>query len=205
MTARIDFSLSRRFSIVERIIFRLVLGGVREVRTITALLSLFSDSVVANAIKKLVNFQILNADLEAQTLSISESLTAIMEQCLEQSEALELPAGETLMKEDGEIYITDEDTKRKILRALLPDVNVGFLAGALDFVVCDRGESDEQCGKCGWWQSGKCDEGAQAVSDAGGCGGIPGWRRRYADPGCVGEVGRGVSFHENLRRDQDDY
>ena len=144
MTARIDFSLSRRFSIVERIIFRLVLGGVREVRTITALLSLFSDSVVANAIKKLVNFQILNADLEAQTLSISESLTAIIEQCLEQSEALELPAGETLMKEDGEIYITDDDTKRKILHALLPDVNVGFLAGSLDFVVCDRGESDEQ-------------------------------------------------------------
>ena len=59
MTVRIDFSLSGRFSVVEQTIFQLVLCGVKDVNTITILLCVYSDDVLANAIKKLVNYQIL--------------------------------------------------------------------------------------------------------------------------------------------------
>ncbi len=143
MTAKLDFTLSNRFGIVERTIFRLVVSGVNEIKTITELLSVYSDEVIANALKKLVNFQILHADLDNRTLSVSEPMLAIIDGCIEHSKSLELPDGLSWEKEQYE-YITQEDIKREILGALLPGVNVGFLAKSLDFVVCDRGVQDEQ-------------------------------------------------------------
>jgi len=144
MTARIDFLLSGRFSVVEQTIFRLVLGGVKDVKTIAILLCVYSDDVLANAIKKLVNYQILRASLKSRTLSISESVLAVIEKCLEQTLYLEDSADTQLKAYDNKLYITDEDTKQQILNSLLPGINIGFLIKSIDFVIYVRGVEDEQ-------------------------------------------------------------
>ena len=144
MVLKIDFSLSGRFGVVEQTIFRLVLSGVKDVRTITVLLSVYSNEVIANAIKKLVNYQILRANLETRTLAISKSVLAVIEGCLEKSQHLELPEESKLTINDGGTIITDYEIKRQILKAILPGVNTGFLVKSLDFVVCERGVQDEQ-------------------------------------------------------------
>ena len=144
MTVRIDISLSGRFSVVEQTIFQLVLCGVKDVNTITILLCVYSDDVLANAIKKLVNYQILRVSLESRTLSISEPVLAVIEKCLEQTLYLEDSAETQLKAYDNKLYITDEDTKQQILNALLPGINIGFLTKSIDFVVYERGVEDEQ-------------------------------------------------------------
>lgn len=144
MKAQIDFSLSGRFNIVEHTIFRLVLGGVKDVRIIKALLPIYSDEVLANAIKRLVNFQILRANLKTRILSVSESILAIIEKCLELSQYLELPEETKFVDKDGRMIITDEITKRRILNTLLPGVNIGFLLKSIDFAVCERGLQDDK-------------------------------------------------------------
>lgn len=144
MNVKIDFTLSARFSIVEKTIFRLVIGGVRDIKTITSLLCVYSDDVIANAIKKLVNYQILRANFEARLLFISEPLLAMIESCMTQSQDLELPEGMEMSPLENIAYITDENTKRQILSALLPGVNIGFLVKSVDFVINERGVKDEQ-------------------------------------------------------------
>ena len=134
----LDFSLSGRFGIVEQTIFRLVLGGVIEVKTIRALLSIYTDEVIANAIQKLVNYQILHADFETQTVHITEIIKALMEGCLEHSEKLSLPIAAFDVLEDNRKFICDDATKRKILASILPGLNTGFLVKSLDFVIQER-------------------------------------------------------------------
>ena len=63
MKAKIDFQLNRQFGVVERIIFRLVLNGFTNAREIKLSLPLFSDAVIANAVRHLVNEQIISADI----------------------------------------------------------------------------------------------------------------------------------------------
>ena len=139
MTVRIDFSLSGRFSVVERTIFRLVLDGVKDVKTITMLLCVYSDEVIANAIKKLVNYQILRANLETRTIDFSGSIRVIIEGCIEQSGKLEINVDDDSIFYNGTSWIVDEDIKRQILKSLLPGINTEFLVKSLDFVLY-RGE-----------------------------------------------------------------
>ena len=143
MKINIDFSLSGRFDVVEQTIFRLVIGGVKDVRTIVALLSIYSDEVIANAIRKLVNYQILSANIEARTSSVSEVLLALMEKCIQQSGQLELSIETGIPSDQNKVFITDEVCKRQILNALLPEINTGFLAKSLDFVIYEEGGQNE--------------------------------------------------------------
>ena len=141
MKARIDFSLSNRFGAVEQCVFRLVLAGVCDVQTIRILMSLYSDEVLANAIKKLVNYQMLCANVEARTIGLSDPILALMESCLQYSGTLILPDG--LADDSEKIYISDVETKQQILKALLPGIKTGFLVKSMDFVLYHRGDQDE--------------------------------------------------------------
>lgn len=143
MKTNIDFLLSERFDVVEQTIFRLVIGGVREVRTITALLSIYSDEVIASAIRDLVNYQILSANVEARTLCISEVLLALMEKCVQQWGQLEFPFEDGTATGQGIRYITDEACKRQLLNAILPGIRTGFLVKGLDFVIYAEGGQNE--------------------------------------------------------------
>lgn len=143
MIIKIDFSLSpRRYQTVEQTIFRLVLGGLVETQTIATLLCIYSDDVIANAVKKLVNYQILAANLEMRTLSLSAPLLALTEACLEHTHTVDIPDVILQNAEEGKIYVTDDTIKQQILEVLLPDVRVGFLVRSLDFVLYSQGGAE---------------------------------------------------------------
>ena len=143
MTVQIDFALNRRFGVVEQTIFRLVLNGLTNIQQISNLLWIFSDEVIANAIRKLVNQQVVCADLDARTLSLSEAVLSIIDTCLNNSYDIKIP--DTLVNKatDGNLLITDTKAKEAILAQLLPNIKIGFLADSLDFNICERGRNNE--------------------------------------------------------------
>ena len=150
MRIRIDFQLNRQFGVVERIIFRLVLNGFSDSKEIAKALPLFSDSVIANGIKHLVNRQVLAADIEAGKLYLSEPLVAIIDMCLENTYEIDAPAElEGCIKGDGLMIsgIADEEShslKQAILFELLPGIKLDIYVDSLDFVLCEeRGDQHE--------------------------------------------------------------
>ncbi len=150
MRIRIDFRLNRQFGVVERIIFRLVLNGFSDLNGIAEILPLFSDVVIANGIKHLVNSQLLAADIGAGKLYLSEPLVAIIEMCLENTYEIDASTElEEYIKGDGLMIssITDEESlslKQAILFELLPGIKLDMYVASLDFVLCEaRGNHHE--------------------------------------------------------------
>ncbi len=144
MKVKIDFQLNRQFGVVENIIFRLVLNGFTDSREIAKALPLFSDSVIANGIKHLVNRQILAADIEVGKLYLSEPLVAIIDMCIENTYEINVPdelkgyiTGEGLMISG----ITDEENhslKQAVLFELLPGIRLDMYVDSIDFVLCEE-------------------------------------------------------------------
>ena len=155
MRLHVDFSLSKRFGVVERTIFRLVLNGYADVREIADALTLFSAPVIANGIRHLVNSQILAIDMASGRLSIAEPLTAMVSVCLDDDVVIDIPddlispisSGGILIdsgnsKETQELKPVLRQLKAAFLEYLLPDVNLGLYTDALDFTLAksERGE-----------------------------------------------------------------
>lgn len=143
MRVKFDFTLSQRFGVVERTVFELVLRGLTSAKQISSIMCVFSDEVIARAFQKLVNLQILRADLETQTLALSEPVQALIEKCLDNSYDLEIPDNLINLMVDGRLIINDAKTKSVIIAQLLPEIKLGFLINSLDFSISARGEGDE--------------------------------------------------------------
>jgi hypothetical protein len=143
MNVRIDFSLNRRFGMVEQIIFRLILNGLTSAQQISNLLWIFSDEVIANAIRRLVNQQIVSADVDSRTLSRSDAVFAVIETCLTNSYDIIMPETLANTMSDGVLFITDIKTKEAIIAQLLPGIKLDFLAKSLDFNICEQSENNE--------------------------------------------------------------
>lgn len=150
MKVRIDFQLNRRFGVVERLVFRLVLNGFNNAREIRLSLPIFSDAVIANAVRHLVTEQIISADVETGTLSLSEGLVAIIAMCQKQTFEIDCPLSlEEAMLEKG-IEIFDNRIpeavalKDAIIQELLPKIKLDSYRYSLDFTILRRGgETDE--------------------------------------------------------------
>jgi hypothetical protein len=149
MKVRIDFSLNRRFGVVEQTIFRLILNGLTSAQQIRKLLWIFSDEVIANAIRRLVNEQLVCAIVESRTLSLSDAVLAVIETCLKNSYDIIIPDTLANTMSDEILLITDNKmeeaiiVKKAIIAQLLPGIKLGFLANSLDFSVCGRSENNE--------------------------------------------------------------
>ena len=150
MRIRIDFQLNRQFGVVENIIFRLALNGFMNSKEIAKSLPLFSDSVIANGIKQLVNRQILAADIETSKLSLSEPLVAIIDMCIENTYEIDVPSElEDYIKGDGLMIsgIEDEEShylKQAVLLELLPGIKLDMYMDSIDFVLSEaRGDQYE--------------------------------------------------------------
>ena len=149
MKTKVDFSLSYRFGVVERIIFRLVLNGYERISEYSSVIPLFSDSVITNAICHLVNQQILSVNQEAALLTLSEPIKALMMLCHEKDFEIEVPTIiEKEMESNGIVILGESkeirDIKDLVLRELLPDVQLEFLVNSLDFrVYMIKENSDE--------------------------------------------------------------
>jgi len=143
MKVKFDFTLSQRFGVVERTVFELVLRGLTSAKQISSIMWVFSDEVIASAFQKLVNLQILCADLEAQTLALSEPVQALIEKCLENSYDHEIPDNLINLMLDDRLIIDDPKTKAVIIAQLLPGIKLGFLINSLDISISVGGEGDE--------------------------------------------------------------
>ena len=145
---------SSSLGVVERTVFRLVLGGVCDGRDVAGILSVFSPDVIANAITALVNtHQLLSSDVSAHMLRVSEVAEATLEACREFEMAVVMPPslaasleGEGLLVTDawqtapddippGELRDVVISLKHAILSELLPDVKAVRIARALDFRI----------------------------------------------------------------------
>ena len=145
MKAKIDFQLNRQFGVVERIIFRLVLNGFTNAREIKLSLPLFSDAVIANAVKHLVNEQIISADIGTGTLSLSDALVAIIAMCQEKSFEITVPDFLEKTMVAGGIEVFDNQIpevvilKERIIQELLPDIKLDSYRYSLDFIILPLG------------------------------------------------------------------
>ena len=143
MQVKFDFILNRQYSSVEKTIFRLVLNGVTNALEIRKLLWILSDEVIAEAVRKLVNRQILKVDLSAGIIRLSDPIDAIIQKC--SSEVYELEISEVLAPDDNTvIHIQGKSTQQlniAILEALLPNVNLEFLNNSIDFYISKVGDN----------------------------------------------------------------
>ncbi|HFI0081487.1 TPA: hypothetical protein ACGORC_000874 [Streptococcus suis] len=143
MQVKFDFILNRQYSSVEKTIFRLVLNGMTNALEIRKLLWILSDEVIAEAVRKLVNRQILKVDLSAGIIRLSDPIDAIIQKCL--SEVYELEISEVLAPDDNTvIHIQRKSTQQlniAILEALLPNVNLEFLNNSIDFYISKVGDN----------------------------------------------------------------
>ena len=146
MQIKIDFQLSCQLGVVERTIFRLVLNGFTNAEEIVSALPIFSDAVIANGIKYLVNRQILSANIDSGRLSLTDPLVAIIDMCMENSYEINVPSElEDNIRNLGLLIssIADEEStslKKAILSELLPRVKLDMYVDSIDFVIYgDRG------------------------------------------------------------------
>jgi len=153
MEIKVDCQLNnRKYGVVERTIFRLVLRGINAAQGISELLWIFSDSVKAVAIQKLVNNQILRADIQSNRLYLSDGMIAVLNACNQSHYSLDLTDVILERKENGQLIIDDTSTEAKpyeqivnsILSNLVPRVDLEPLKRSLVFsmqeVECEHGK-----------------------------------------------------------------
>lgn len=138
MKYRVDFILSKRFGVVEKTVFSLVLRGLTDIETISYLLQIYSDEVIANSIKRLVNFQVLKVDIEQGNIELSSAIHEILLSCNGELELGNLMADSTdsilVISDDTENNKADE-IKRQILKILVPGIELGFISKSIDFII----------------------------------------------------------------------
>lgn len=138
MEVKFDFTLnSRRFGVVEQAIFKLVLRGVSSAQGISELLWIFSDDVKATAIQKLVNSQVLRADLASSKLYLSDGIVAIIGACHNYTYKVEIPEILLSHTTDGTVLVENRQVISAILNHILPDISVDFFAPVLFFSITE--------------------------------------------------------------------
>lgn len=146
MKVNIDFQLSRRFGVVERLIFRLVLNGFCNAREIKLSLPIFSDAVIANAVRNLVNEAIISSDIETGALFLSEAIVAVIAMCREQSFEINLPEPlKTMIMHKGFEIIDNSnrqaiELKYALIQELLPNINLDSYRYSIDFIILPQKE-----------------------------------------------------------------
>lgn len=147
MIIKTDFILSKQFGAVERIIFNMVLLGYGKTNEYSTALPIFSDEVIANAVKHLVNQQLLALNVESCILSLSEPVKTLIKVCHDSEHNIDIP--DVLIEQmEKDCIVIDNSTseriksKELIMRELLPDVNLDFLVGSIDFCLYKKAKGD---------------------------------------------------------------
>ncbi len=111
-------------------LWKIELRDIDSAQAISELLWIFSDYVKATAIQKLVNHQVLRAELRSNRLFLSDGIISIIEACRDCTYAVELPE-----MTDGELLVENRQVIMSILNHMLPGVSIDFLASELSFRV----------------------------------------------------------------------
>lgn len=144
MEVKFDFMLNKhRFGVVEQTIFNMVLRDIDSAQAISALLWIFSDDVKAAAIQKLVNSQVIRADLSANKLYLSDGILSVISACHDRTYAIELPEILLSQMTEGMLLIENQQVAASILNHILPDISIDFLASALSFCITEVSREHE--------------------------------------------------------------
>lgn len=134
MEVKFDFRLNDNlYGVVDQAIFRLVLRGIDSAQAISDLLWVFSDEVKATSIQKLVNNQLLKAELKSNRLALSEGLLSIIEACHAGTYSVDMPDALMPKMIDASIWIEDRQLISIILKHILPGVNMEYIVRSLVF------------------------------------------------------------------------
>lgn len=112
---------------------------------IRKLLWILSDQVVAEAVKNLVNRQILNVSFSEGIIKLSDPINSLIQECHYNNYELQLPKefvpdNHLIIPVEGE---NSRQLKTAILKTILPNVNLEFLNNSIDFVICKVGDEGE--------------------------------------------------------------
>ena len=88
---------------------------------------------------KLVNCQLLVADVERRQLRVSPAVTALAEACRISSFDVVLPEVLLAQMQDGVLLIDNLRIKEAVLQELVPQVRLDFLAKMLEFWIREGG------------------------------------------------------------------
>ena len=153
MEIKIDFRLNKRFGVIERTVFRLVLNGFKDSIEITNALPVFSDIVIANAIRNLVNSQIITASTDSSTLNLSDPIIAIIDICHSNHYTVTVsPELEKQICDTGIVFSDDRiketaSVKEAILQNILPNVKIDKFvkqyARTLDYIIREYREEEQ--------------------------------------------------------------
>lgn len=145
MEVKFDFTLNtRRYGVVEQAIFKMVLRGIDSAQGICELLWVFSDNVKAIAVQKLVNSQLIRADLASNKLYLSDGIISIIDACHSHTYAVEIPEVMLSKMTDGVLLIENQQMIVGILNHLLPEISIEFLAPSLTFSMTEVSGEHEQ-------------------------------------------------------------
>ncbi len=142
MNIQFDFTLNYRWETIDNVIFRLALHGLSNTRQIRDLLWLFSDDVIAGSYQRLVNQQLLIADVSKGEIKIAPHIEALIAKCSTETFDITIPDELQKTKVNGKIIITDRKTKEAIISNLVPNVKLDFLANSLDFCLWEGCDTD---------------------------------------------------------------
>ena len=134
---------SQRYGVVEQAIFKMVLRGIDSAQGISELLWLFSDDVKAVALQKLVNSQVLRADLSSNRLFLSDGILSIISICHDRTFEIKLPDILLSQMSNGQLLMDNPQVTASILGHILPDVSIDFLRSVLFFSITEVGCSHE--------------------------------------------------------------
>ena len=153
MEIRIDFQLNHKFSVIEKTIFRFVLNGFKDAMEISNALPIFSDVVIANAIRNLVNSQIITASTDSNVLNLSDPIIAIIDICHSSHFTVNVsPDLEKLIHDTGIVFSDDRkketaSVKEAILQSILPNVKIDRYVKqytkTLDFIIKEYREEEQ--------------------------------------------------------------
>lgn len=144
MKIKVDFQLSNQFNCLEQLIFKFVINGFVDIKQMVEILPLFSDVVIANGIKHLVNQQILLAKKEIGELTVSSPLHAIITKCHDKAFELKMPDEFASFLNNGNSILLDNYDrnsfvlKKAILSELIPEVSLGMYINSIDFVLYSK-------------------------------------------------------------------
>lgn len=134
MEVRFDFTLNaHRYGVVEQAIFKMVLRGIESSQAISELLWIFSDSVKASAFQKLVNGQILHANLSSNRIRPSDGVLSVIRVCHASTFEIEMPSNVLPLMTEGAMLIEDRQIITNILHTILPSAKIDYLASSLSF------------------------------------------------------------------------
>ena len=153
MEIKIDFRLNKRFGVIERTVFRFVLNGFKDAVEISDAMPIFSDIVIANAIRNLVNSQIITASTDSSVLNLSDPIIAIIDICQSNHYTVTFsPELEKQICDTGIVFSDDRiketaSVKETILQTILPNVKIDKFvkqyAKTLDFVIREYREEEQ--------------------------------------------------------------